>query len=61
MQVVYGTIEYFELLGLQDKLKGRVYDKFYLPSLDILRNQVAMQIEAADDKRRAQIKAKQST
>ncbi len=61
MQVVYGTIEYFELLGLQDKLKQQVYNKFDLPSLDPLRAQIYNQIEAADEKRRNQIKAKQST
>lgn len=49
MTVKYGTIEYFELLGLQAKLKLFVYNKFDLPSLDRLRNEIHNLVESAKE------------
>lgn len=46
MNIQFGSIEYFELLSFQDKLKGCVYDKFDLHHLDLLRVEVARKIGA---------------
>ena len=42
----FGSIEYFELLSFQDKLKNRNLDKLDLITLDRLRTEVAIKVEA---------------
>ncbi len=43
--IKYGSIQYFELLDLQSRLKSRALDKLGLESLDRLRNEVHIKIE----------------
>jgi len=45
MSIKFGSIEYFELLSFQDKLKNRNLDKLDLLTLERLRSEVAMKIE----------------
>lgn len=47
--IQYGSIEYFELLSFNDKLKGYRLDKLDLLCLDSLRNEVALKIEAINE------------
>lgn len=44
--IKYGTVEYFELLNLQDKLKAWKWDKLDLLNLDKLRIEVDMKVKA---------------
>lgn len=48
-QIKFGSIEYFELLSLRDKLKSRHLDKLDLLSLDRLRNELSIKIEAINE------------
>ena len=45
MKIKIGSIEYFSLLGLQDKLRSSQYDKFDLITLDKLRYEVELKIK----------------
>lgn len=47
--IKFGSIEYFELLSFYDKLKSRHLDKLDLLSLDRLRTEVAIKIEAINE------------
>lgn len=44
--IKFGDIEYFELLSVQDYLKGRVLDRLGLVNVDRLRIEVDMKIAA---------------
>jgi predicted nucleotidyltransferase len=46
--IKFGDIEYFELLGLRDKLKNFNYDRLDLVSLDKLRNEIEIKIRQID-------------
>jgi predicted nucleotidyltransferase len=46
MTIKYGSIEYFTLLDLEDKLKSWKYNKLDLLTLDTLRAEVEMKIKA---------------
>lgn len=46
MSIKYGSIEYFELLSFQDKLKSKHLDKLDLVSLDRLRYEVENKLAA---------------
>jgi hypothetical protein len=46
IMIKYGSVEYFELLDLRDRLKAWKYDKLGLQNLDRLRNEVSIKIEA---------------
>ncbi len=48
--IKYGSIEYFELLSFNDKLKSRHLDKLDLLNLDKLRYEVQIKIEAINEK-----------
>lgn len=47
MKIKFGSVEYFELLSLQDKLRGWRYDKLDLEYLDKLRHEVNIRVKAA--------------
>lgn len=47
--IQYGSIEYFELLSFNDKLKSRHLDKLDLVNLDKLRFEVQVRIEAINE------------
>ncbi|MES2829657.1 MAG: hypothetical protein V4687_15960 [Bacteroidota bacterium] len=46
MSIKFGSIDYFELLSLRDKLQSRHFDKLGLDNLDKLRNECCMKIES---------------
>jgi len=55
MNIQFGSIEYFELLSFEDKLKGYRLDNLGLNHLDLLRVEVARKIGAinlAENKRK---------
>jgi len=43
--IKFGSIDYFELLGLRDKLQSRYFDKLGLDNLDKLRNEIHLKVE----------------
>jgi len=46
MKIEFGSVEYFELLSFQDRLKGYRLDNLDLHHLDLLRVEVARKIGA---------------
>ena len=44
--IKYGTIEYFTLEGLRDKLRGHQYDKLDLLFLDKLKMEIDIKLKA---------------
>lgn len=46
MTIKFGDVEYFELLELRDRLKYFRYDRLDLISLDRLRSELEIKIEA---------------
>ena len=46
MTIKYGDVEYFELLELRDRLKYFRYDRLDLLSLDRLRSELDIKIQA---------------
>lgn len=47
MKIKFGSVEYFELLSLQDKLRGWRYDKLNLEYLVKLRDEVNTRVRSA--------------
>jgi len=58
MRIEFGSLEYFELLGLQDKLKGYRLDGLELENLDRLRSEIERKVEAIHLVRKQQIESK---
>lgn len=56
MEIKYGSIEYFALLNLQDRLKLWSYDKLNLVYLDKLRAEIDMKMKAINFEYTEQIK-----
>lgn len=46
MKIEFGSIEYFELLSFQDRLKGFGLNKLDLQYLDKLRMEVELKVQA---------------
>lgn len=61
MDIKFGSIEYFELLHLRDKLRSRHLDKLDLLSLDRLRTEVAFKIDAINKKQNDYLQATKRT
>ncbi len=57
--IKYGSIEYFELLSFNDKLKSRHLDKLDLQNLDRLRFEVQIKIEAINETAKSKRESKE--
>lgn len=53
--IKYGSIEYFTLEGLRDKLRDRHYDKLDLQYLDKLKMEIDLKIKAINQQYHEQL------